>query len=476
MAGPSRTGSDARDKPDAVKNADIVPMVWLSCALAALAGLLFGMDIGVISGALPFIVREFDISTLMEGWIVSSMMVGAALGAMGAGAVSQRFGRRRALLYSALLFFLGALTAVLATGPNVLVIARILLGLAVGVASFTAPLYLSEVAPERIRGTTISFYQLMVTVGILAAFVSNLAFSYIESWRWMFGVLMIPAGLLFAGVLMVPQSPRWLASRDRLEEARQVLARLRSSEREVEYEMNEIRESIESEQRSRGFAMFRENPHFRRSVMLGICLQLVQQFTGMNAIMYFAPQIFQLSGFEGTAAQLWSTVATGLVNVLATFVAIGLVDRLGRKPILYAGFTVMALSMATLALVLTLGPTTDFLQYTGMAALLIFVAGFAMSAGPLIWTLCAEIQPLNGRDFGLSCSTVANWVGNFAIGQFFPIMITVIGGAMTFGILAALNAVFIVFTLLLIPETRGVSLEKIEKNLMAGKALRHIGT
>lgn len=476
MAGPSQAGSEAQDRPDAVRNADIVPMVWLSCALAALAGLLFGMDIGVISGALPFIVREFDISTLMEGWIVSSMMVGAALGAVGAGAVSQRFGRRRALLYSALLFFLGALMAVLATGPGMLVIARILLGLAVGVASFTAPLYLSEVAPERIRGTTISFYQLMVTIGILAAFVSNLAFSYIESWRWMFGVLMIPASLLFFGVLMVPQSPRWLASRDRLEEARRVLIHLRSSESEVEYEMDEIRESIRTEQRSRGFAMFRENPHFRRSVMLGICLQLVQQFTGMNAIMYFAPQIFQLSGFEGTAAQLWSTVATGLVNVLATFIALGLVDRLGRKPILYAGFAVMAASMATLALVLTLGPTTDFLQYTGMAALLIFVAGFAMSAGPLIWTLCAEIQPLNGRDFGLSCSTVANWVGNFAIGQFFPILITAIGGALTFGILAVLNALFILFTLLLIPETRGVSLEKIEKNLMAGKALRHIGT
>ncbi|SPJ34289.1 sugar porter family MFS transporter [Kushneria phyllosphaerae] len=463
-------------KPDAVRDADIVPMVWLSCGLAALAGLLFGMDVGVISGALPFIVKEFHVSTLMEGWIVSSMMAGAALGALGAGAISQRLGRKKALMYSSLLFFIGALVAVMSTSPNILIIARILLGLAVGVASFTAPLYLSEVAPERIRGTTISFYQLMVTIGILAAFMSNLAFSYIESWRWMFGVLMIPAAMLFIGVLMVPNSPRWLASRDRFDEAREVLTKLRSSKTEIDYEMGEIEESINAKQKSRGFQMFKENPNFRRSVMLGICLQLVQQFTGMNAIMYFAPQIFQMSGFEGTAAQLWSTVATGLVNVLATFIAIGFVDRLGRKPILYAGFAVMAASMAVLATILVIGPTTTFLQYTGMASLLIFVAGFAMSAGPLIWTLCAEIQPLNGRDFGLSCSTVANWVGNFAIGQFFPVMIAAIGGAMTFGILSVLNVVFIIFTLLLIPETKGISLEKIEKNLMSGKPLKDIGT
>ncbi|MDR5896482.1 sugar porter family MFS transporter [Larsenimonas suaedae] len=477
MAGsPGPAPSSGQDhKPDAVAHADIVPMVWFSCGLAALAGLLFGMDIGVISGALPFIKQEFHLSTGMEGWIVSSMMVGAAVGAFFAGGISNRFGRRKAMLYSAVLFFFGALVAVVAMNTTLLVVARIMLGLAVGVASFTAPLYLSEVAPERIRGTTISFYQLMVTVGILAAFVSNLAFSYIESWRWMFGVLMIPAGMLFLGVLMVPNSPRWLAAHDRFDEARNVLNKLRGSREEIEYEIKEIQESLEQEEQSRGFDMFKENPNFRRSVLLGVSLQIVQQFTGMNAIMYFAPQIFEASGFEGTAAQLWSTVATGLVNVLATFIAIGFVDRLGRKPILYAGFSIMAISMAVLATILGIGPSTSFLQYTAMGALLVFVAGFAMSAGPLIWTLCAEIQPLRGRDFGISASTVANWVGNFAVGQFFPIMLVGIGGTMTFGILAALNLLFIVFTLLLIPETKGISLEKIEKNLMGGKALRDIG-
>ncbi|WP_423824193.1 sugar porter family MFS transporter [Salinisphaera sp. SPP-AMP-43] len=450
-------------------------MVWLSCGLAALAGLLFGMDIGVISGALPFIKNEFHVSSAMEGWIVSSMMVGAAVGALGAGWISKTLGRKKALLASSLLFIFGALIAVVAQGVTVLVIGRILLGLAVGVASFTAPLYLSEVTPERIRGATVSFYQLMVTIGILAAFVSNLLFSYIESWRWMFGVLVIPAILLFFGALSVPKSPRWLAAKDRFDEARDVLSKLRGSSEEVEYELNEIQSAIQQESNSRGWAMLRDNPNFRRSVALGIALQLVQQFTGMNVIMYFAPRIFEMSGFEGTAASLWATVITGLINVLATFIAIAFIDRLGRKPILYAGFVIMATMMALLSAVLTIGPTTPFLQYTGMAAVLIFVAGFAMSAGPLIWTLCSEIQPLHGRDFGIGASTGANWIGNFFIGQFFPMMLAGLGGPWTFGILALVNAVFILFILWFVPETKGISLEKIERNLMSGKALAKIG-
>lgn len=473
-ANPSRSASGGTPPP-AVAHADIVPMVWLSCGLAALAGLLFGMDIGVISGALPFIVDEFDISSAMEGWVVSSMMVGAVIGALSAGWVSKSLGRRKALLLSSLLFILGALVAVIAHSITVLVIGRVLLGLAVGVASFTAPLYLSEVTPERIRGTTISFYQLMVTVGILAAFVSNAAFSYIESWRWMFGVLVIPAVLLFLGALSVPNSPRWLAARDRFDEARNVLSRLRGTTAEVDYEMGEIQEAIEQESESRGFQLFKTNRNFRRSVFLGVGLQLVQQFTGMNVIMYYAPQIFQASGFEGTSASLWATVVTGLTNVLATFIAIAFIDRLGRKPILYAGFVLMAATMAVLSLILHIGPSTTVLQYGAMAMVLLFVVGFAMSAGPLIWTLCAEIQPLQGRDFGIAASTGANWIGNFCIGIFFPIMFEGIGGPWTFGILAVVNVLFIVFTLKLVPETKGTSLEKIEKNLLAGKPLKDIG-
>ena len=464
-----------REPPEAVRNATIVPLVWLTCGLAAVAGLLFGMDIGVITGALPFLQETFNLSSAMEGVIVSSMMVGAAVGVLAASSVSLRFGRKKPLLLSSLLFFFGAVVCVVATDITVLICGRFILGLAVGISSLITPMYLSEVTPERIRGTTISFFQLMLTVGVFAAFVSNLALSYADRWRWMFGVLIIPSILLFVCVLMVPESPRWLAARQRFDRALDVLGRLRSTVTEVDYEMREIEEAIAAEDQSRGWRMFRANSNFRRSVMLGVGLQIVQQFTGINVVMYFAPQIFQMAGFEGTVAHLWATLVTGLMLVLATFIAIGFVDKLGRKSLLYIGFSVMAVSMMLLGTILHVGPSSTWLSYSAMAVLLIFVAGYAMSAGPVIWTLCSEIQPLHGRDFGIGASTFCNWVGNAAIGQFFPILLVVIGGPPTFWLLGAFNALFIVFTLMLVPETKGMSLEKIQKNLLAGKPLRRIG-
>lgn len=470
----ANTPLDGTSSSSSSSSADIVPLVWLSASLAALAGLMFGLDIGVISGALGLIKEEFHVSTLTEGWIVSSMMGGAAVGALAAGWVSNRLGRKNALLLSSVLFFIGALVVAMAPSVEVIIVGRIFLGLAVGVASFTAPLYLSEIAPERIRGTMISFYQLMVTVGILAAFVSGLAFSYIHSWRGMFGILCVPSAVLFIGVLLVPNSPRWLASRDRFDEAKEVLGKLRASRAEVEKEMHEIAEAVNGDDHTSGWKLLARNRNFRRSIALGIGLQLVQQFTGMNAMMYFAPRIFEQTGF-GSEAQLWSTVLVGLVNVLATMIAIGFVDRLGRKPMLYIGFAVMAGGLAVVAAIMGIGASTSFLQFTALIALLVFVAGFAMSAGPLIWTLCSEIQPLAGRDFGISCSTFANWASNMALGAFFLLMLNNLGGPVTFSIMCVCNLLYIVFTWAFVPETKGVSLEHIERNLMAGKPLRQIG-
>ncbi|CDZ16332.1 Galactose-proton symporter [Candidatus Johnevansia muelleri] len=459
-----------------IKKTDIMPLVWLSCSLAALAGLLFGMDIGLISGALRFITIEFNLTPSIEGWIVGSMMFGAAIGAIIASSISSNFGRKNALLLSALLFFLGSLVAVLAVNINIVIIARIILGLAVGVASFTTPIYLSEIAPECIRGTMISLYQLMVTIGILIAFISNLIFSYIKSWRCMFGVLMVPAIILFIGVLIVPNSPRWLINQNRLLEARKILWKIRSSKNEIEYEIKEIKECISSNSKTNGFNFFKSNYNFRRSVFLGITLQIVQQFTGINIMMYFAPHIFELTGFNDTAAQLWSTAIIGLVNLLATFIAIAFVDSIGRKALLYTSFSIMSLGMAILGVSLHIGAkNNEFVKYTSMASLVIFVVGFAMAAGPIIWTLCAEIQPINGRDFGISCSTIANWLTNMLIGTFFLSILNNIGGDITFSILAIFNILFIIFTRFFVPETIGVSLEQIEKNLMSGKDLRKLG-
>ncbi|KTT12389.1 D-galactose transporter GalP [Pseudomonas oryzihabitans] len=448
------------------------PKAIFACLMAALAGLMFGLDIGVISGATQFIQKEFQISDQVIEWIVSSMMAGAALGALGAGSLSAKLGRKKSLMLGAVLFVVGSILCGLATSPTMLIFARFLLGLAIGIASFTAPLYLAEVAPENIRGSMISLYQLMITAGILLAFLSNTAFSYYEAWRWMLGIIAIPGVLFLLGVFALPDSPRWLIMAGRKEEAIKVLHRLRGDEKVIQQEVQEIEEQLKVPQK--GWSLFKENPNFRRSVGLGVLLQVVQQFTGMNVVMYYAPRIFEGMGYD-TAAQMWFTAAVGLTNVLATFIAIFLVDKWGRKPILYTGFVVMAVGLGVVGTMLGMGNLSHGQQTFTVVMLLTFIVGFAMSAGPLIWTLCSEVQPLKGRDFGIGCSTFTNWIANMIVGATFLTMLGTLGQGTTFWIYAGLNVVFIFLVFLLVPETKGVTLERIERNLMQGKRLRDLG-
>ena len=446
--------------------------VLLTCVLAALAGLMFGLDIGVISGAVQFIQAEFKVSDSTIEWIVSAMMFGAALGAAGAGWLSSHLGRKRSLLLGAVLFVIGSLLCAGAWSPESLIAARLVLGLAIGIAAFTAPLYLAEVASEKSRGAMISMYQLMITIGIFVAFLSDTAFSYSGNWRWMLGVIALPGIAFLFGLLLLPDSPRWLILRGRREEAKQVLLKLRGDDLIVAREAADIEESLRTPQI--GWHLFLQNANFRRSVALGVMLQLVQQFTGINVVMYYAPRIFQDMGYD-TAAQMWFTAAVGLTNVLATFIAIGFVDRWGRKPILYVGFAVMALGLGVVGMLMNGGIATHAQQSLAVGMLLLFIVGFAMSAGPLVWTLCSEVQPLKGRDFGIGCSTFTNWIANMIIGATFLTLLNSVGNAKTFWLYAALNLLFIGFTWAFVPETRGVTLEYIERKLMSGAKLREIG-
>ncbi|RJS93017.1 sugar porter family MFS transporter [Salinisphaera sp. Q1T1-3] len=449
-------------------------IIYIIGAIAALAGLLFGMDIGVISGALPFIEKAFQISDFTQEIIVSSMMFGAAFGAAFSGWLSRRFGRKSTLGVSGAVFVVGALASAIAWSPEALIFARIVLGLAVGISSYIAPVYLSEIAPERIRGTLISFYQLMIMGGILLAYLVNAVFSYSGGWRWMLGVIAIPGVLMVLGMLVLPRSPRWLTNSRREDEARDVLMRLRGGDADsVDAEMSRIREA--SRIKRAGWHLFRENRNFRRSVGLGMLLQFMQQFTGANVILYYAPRILELAGYASATEQLWGTVLIGLVMTLATIFAIVYVDRLGRKPLLYIGFAVMGTCMVLLGVLYAHGLDGAFTKYFALSLLGAFVISYAMSAAPMVWILCSEIQPLQGREFGVACSTVTNWVANMIIGATFLSLLNGLGNAPTFWLYAGLNFVFIIFTLALIPETKGISLENIEKNLMSGRPLRTIG-
>ena len=440
--------------------------------LAALAGLMFGLDVGVISGAQQFIQRAFAVDDRMIEHIVSSMMVGAAIGAALAAWLSGHFGRKRALLWSASLFVAGSIASAAAGSPDMLIGARLVLGLAIGIAAFTAPLYLAEIAPEDKRGAMISTYQLMITIGIFLAFASDTVFSYSGRWRWMLGIIAVPGAAFLLGVFGLPESPRWLVLRGRHDDAQGVLRRLRGGEAIARAEVAEIEERLRTPQQ--GWQLLRENRNFRRSVGLGIALQVVQQLTGINIVMYYAPRIFADMGYA-TGAQMLFTTAVGLTNVLATFIAIGYVDRIGRKPILYAGFVVMAIGLAVVGALMAAGMATHAQRLLAVAMLLVFVIGFAFSAGPLVWTLCSEIQPLKGRDFGIGVSTVTNWLGTAAVGATFLTLLNHLGHAQTFWLYAAFNASFLLFTWIFVPETKGVSLESIERRLMEGRPLREIG-
>jgi len=486
----------------------IKPIVYFVGLTAALAGLLFGLDVGVISGANEFIQKDFKIDDTRVEHIVSALLWGAVFGVLLSGFFSARLGRRGTILVSALIFAAGSVFCALAPGPNSLVAARFFLGIAVGMASFVAPLYLSEIAPQSVRGALISMYQLMITIGIVVAFLSDTFFAtyanlgpiatdisqsvsalaggrgqmvieaYIAMpWRWMLGIIAVPAVLMFVGMLFLPESPRWLVLKKRIEEARAVLRRLASSDSDANRELDDIQSSLRVEQK--GFALFRDNANFRRAVFLGVGLQVIQQFTGINVIMYYAPRILQEAGFNTTAEQMWGTVLVGTINVLATFIAIAFVDRLGRKPMMFAGFTVMGAGMLSLGALFHLGLGGDqhgmTMSYLAIAALIIFIIGFAMSAGPIIWIICSEIYPLAGRDFGITCSTVTNWAANAVVGMTFLTMLNGLGPGNTFLLYGAMNAAFMAFFIFFVPETKGVSLESIEKKLLGGTRLREIG-
>lgn len=470
------------------------PIVYITGLTAALAGLLFGLDIGVISGALPFIGEEFGASILQREDIVSALLWGATFGALISGYFTKKYGRKHTLLLSAVIFAIGSLGCSVAPSADILISARLVLGIAVGIASFTAPLYLSEIAPKSIRGSMISMYQLLITIGIVFAFSSDTYFATYAHmfghvgghWRMMLGVLVAPSIIMFIAIYFLPESPRWLLMKGRKSEANNVLSTVRNTEAEILSEMDEIEATLEAKQD--GFKLFTGNRNYRKVIFLGVGLQIIQQLTGINIVMYYAPKIFEIAGFGSVSEQMWGTVLVGCVNVFATFIAIAFVDKIGRKPIMYAGFGIMGISMCMVGIIFKTGldshPAINsvstvyphhVMTFAAIAFLLFFIVGFAMSAGPIIWVICSEIYPLGGRDLGITASTATNWIVNGIVAMTFLSLLEHFGHGNTFLLYGLLEIIFIIVFLLYVPETKGISLEKIEENLMSGRRLKDIG-
>ncbi len=432
--------------------------VILISVVAALGGLLFGFDTAVISGTINFIQPYFGLSEAGLGWTVSSLLFGCIAGVFLAGKAGYHYGRKKVLMLAALLFFFSAVGSASAHALYFFLIARILGGVAVGVASILSPMYIAELAPAKYRGTLVSLNQLAVVVGILVAFFSNylLVDTGENNWRWMLLVMAAPAVLLFFSLFLVPESPRWLVARGKTGEALRVLLKT-SGEEFAPAELKEIEETLKNQEESTFSDLLA--PKIKPLLFIGIILAVFQQITGINTIMYYAPKIFANVGQSNDSA-LFQTILIGGTNLIFTLIAIVLIDRLGRKLLIIIGSTGMMLMLSGLSALYFTNQTSGVLV---LVFILGYIAFFAASLGPALWVVAAELFPNRLRSKGMSVAIISLWVACTIVTIVFPVMLEKLSGGITFLIFALICLVNLLYVLKYVPETKGKTLEELEK-------------
>ena len=438
-------------------------LVTIVSAISALSGLLFGYDTGVISGAILFVQEDFHLTTFQEEVVVSAVLLGAMIGAAVGGRLADRLGRRTTLIQVALLFMVGAIGTSLAPSPAWLSSGRLVVGIAIGIASFTAPLYISEISPADVRGKLVSLNQLMITIGIVCSYLADYALAGARGWRAMFGLAAIPAVILLMGLLFVPESPRWFVNQGLSVQARAVLLRVRKAT-EVDSELAEIEASLRQQEGG-----WREllSPGLRPALIIGIGLAVFQQFTGINTVIYYAPTIFKFAGFQSAAAIL-ATAGVGIINVLLTIVALWLLDRAGRRPLLLYGLTGMILSLGVLGFAFLSPDMTPVMAGVSVGSVMVYVACFAIGLGPVFWLMISEIYPLKIRGRAMGVAAVANWGSNLLVALTFLSLLRSIGRPWTFWLYALVGIIAWFFVFRRVPETKGKTLEQIEARWRAG--------
>ncbi len=442
--------------------------LYVVAIVASLGGLLSGFDTGVISGALLYINETWNLSDYLQGILVSSVLIGAVIGAATNGILADIFGRKKIIIATALIFITGSILCGLAPNIYVLILSRILVGLAVGIVNFVVPLYLSEVSPKQLRGTLVSLYQWAITAGILFSYVINAAFAQaVYSWRWMLFAGVFPGLILLIGMMFLSDTPRWLVSKNRDDEAKKVFRKI-EPDIDVDEEIRQIKETLKPEKDTVD-KKFRFKKWMIMPFIVGIGIMFAQICTGINTIIYYAPTIFKIAGFDSNLNAIYATTGIGVVNFLMTVVAIFFTDRLGRKPLLYFGLSGVMLSL------LALGCAFQFehvlganLKWVAVGSLVSYIVCFAFSLGPVGWVLVSEVFPLKIRGLAMSICTVSNFAFNFFVVGSFPILINRLGGAITFWGFAAVSFLCILFVFFFVPETKGISLEQIESNWLKG--------
>jgi len=428
-------------------------------AIAAVGGFLFGYDTGVIGGALLFIKHDLSASSdLDQQAIVASLLIGAVAGALVAGRLADLLGRRRTIIAAGWVYVAGAAGSALAQNVWQLAGARFVLGLAVGAASFVAPMYIAEMTPQQIRGGTVTFNQLMLTSGILVAYIANWALKGLPgNWRWMVGLAAAPGLVLAIGMLSVPESPRWLAERRRHDDARRVLQRIYGKEN-VDAELRDIRQAAGRQAGHHALL----SPAVRPMLVVGAGLAAFQQFVGINTVIYYAPTILSFTGISAGSA-LTKTVFIGVTNVVFTIVAILLLDRVGRRALLLAGTAGLVVALTVLGLFFQLSWLQRHAPQVALGALLLYIASFAIGLGPVFWLMISEIYPLNVRGPAESTASAVNWAANFAVSFTFLTLVSALTRSGAFWLYAAIGVAAIGFILTRVPETRNRSLEDIQR-------------
>ncbi|NOY36440.1 MAG: sugar porter family MFS transporter [Chlorobi bacterium] len=480
-------------------------LVVIIAAVAATGGLLFGFDTGVISGAIPFLQQNFQLDNSMIENITTAGLLGAVIGAVLTGRLSDIFGRKKTILTAAIIFVVGAAWSGWAPNAHNLMFARLFIGLAIGISSFSVPLYIAEISPSKMRGRLVSLFQLLITVGILVSYLSDLAFadnSDVESWRPMLYAGIIPGLILLVGIIFLPETPRWLMSKGREEESRKILKRIEEPDL-VEGSIAQIKQEIEKDKHRPDFReVFR--PWLRNALIIAVGIMFIQQFVGINTVIYYSPKIFMIVGFEGARAGIWGSVSVGVVNVAFTILSLFLIDKLGRRKLYFIGLSGIIFSLFSLGLVFAFHTSLgDMGKWLAIGFVWIYIAFFAISLGPLGWLIISEIFPLRVRGIGSSIGSLSNWLFNGIVAfTFFKIvkLFTAAGtGIIThenlynpatnsfvtkavdngnpagaFWFYTVIGILGLIWGYFYLPETKGISLEKIEEHWRQGKKPRDL--
>lgn len=432
--------------------------------IGALGGLLYGYDMGVISGALLYLKNDIPLTPSMQGLVVASMLFGAIFGSGFSGPLSEKLGRRRLVFIISIIFIVGSLVLALAPTVEIVVLGRFIIGLAVGGSTAIVPVYLSELAPTDARGSLSSLNQLMITIGILSSYLVNYALSPFEAWRWMLGLAVVPSLILMIGVIFMPESPRWLLEKRGEKAARDVM-KLTYPDHEIDIEIANMKK-ISSISESTWDVL--KSPWLRTTIIIGSVFALLQQLIGINAIIHYAPTIFHKAGL-GDSASILSTVGIGVVNVLVTIVAILIIDKIDRKKLLMMGNLGMVFSLLAMSLLIWL-LGVDASVWIIIVCLALFIVFFGLSWGPVLWVMLPELFPMRARGAATGIAALVLSIGSLLVAYLFPIISSVLNVQQVFLIFAVIGIIAFFFVMKFLPETRGRSLEQIEADLRGQSA------